>query len=54
MNHITPENLEAICIEVYKPYTRPFIIATLYRPPNCSVDVFSKIENLFDNLGSEQ
>jgi hypothetical protein len=37
LNHITPENLEAISIEVYKPYTRPFIIATLYRPPNCSV-----------------
>ena len=54
LNHITPENLEAICIEVYKPYTRPFVIATLYRPPNCSVDVFSKIENLFDNLDSEQ
>ncbi len=33
ISHRVPDNLEAVCIQD----TKPFIIGSIYRPPNCSV-----------------
>ena len=33
-------NLENLCIEIRKPNSRPFLIATWYRPPCSTIDLF--------------
>ena len=33
-------NLEHLCIEIRKPNSRPFLIATWYRPPCSSMNLF--------------
>ena len=43
LSHRVPDNLEPVCIEVHKPYTKPFIIGSIYRPPNCSVEILVAI-----------
>ena len=37
--------LELLCIEVRKQKSKPFLIATWYRPPNSSNDLFQKFEH---------
>ena len=34
-------DIENICIEIRKPRSKPFIVATWYRPPNSLVEIFS-------------
>ena len=53
---LVPEGLEAVCLEIKNPKSRPFIVSTIYRPPSASVDIFNKIESLveqIDNLDLE-
>ena len=45
-NDLIPEVLEAICVEVMQAKSKPILIATVYRPPNTSMDIFEKIEIL--------
>ena len=33
--------------------SKPILIATVYRPPNTSMDIFEKIEILMQNLDQE-
>ena len=35
-NDIVPLELEATCVEITKPHSRPFIVTTVYRPPNAT------------------
>ena len=53
LSHKVPGNLEAVYIEVHKPYTMPFIVGSIYRPPNCSVEIFSRIGNLMSDIDSD-
>ena len=42
---LVSEAIELLCIEVRKPKSKPLLIATWYRPPNSSHDLFYKFEN---------
>ena len=33
-NDLVPDDIEAICIEISKPDSRNFIVASVYRPPS--------------------
>ena len=37
-------NIEVICFEVKKPKSKPLLIATWYRPPSPSIELFSDFE----------
>ena len=37
-------NLEMLCVEINKKFSRPFLISTWYRPPNSEVDLFNNFE----------
>ena len=52
-NNLIPEDLEAICVEVMQAKSKPILIATVYRPPNTSMDIFEKIGTLMQNLDQE-
>ena len=50
---LSPPVLEAICIEISKPHSRPFIVVTVYRPPDSSPDFFIHLENLLKKIDNE-
>jgi len=37
---LVPNDLEGVCLEIFKPNSRPFVIASIYRPPDCSNNFF--------------
>jgi hypothetical protein len=37
---LVPKNLEAVCIEIIKPQSQPFVVVTAYKPPNSSSEIF--------------
>ena len=45
-------NLETLCIEIRKPNPKPFQIATWYRPPCSSIDLFLYYESFLEKLDS--
>ena len=47
------ENVELICIEVKKPKSKPLLIATWYRPPNSSIELFSDFEKFLQLVDDE-
>ena len=47
------DQLENLCIEVRKPNSKPFIVATWYRPPDSTVEKFSFFETLIGKMDSE-
>ena len=46
-------HLENICIEIHKPRSKPFLIATWYRPPNSSTEILSHFESFVGKLDAE-
>ena len=46
-------SLEGSCIEVHQPNSSPYVIATVYRPPNATVEIFDKIEHLIKLVDNE-
>jgi exonuclease III len=42
---LVPDAIEMLCIEVIKAKSKPLLIATWYRTPNSSHDLFHKFEN---------
>jgi UDP-2,3-diacylglucosamine pyrophosphatase LpxH len=38
--------LEAVCLEITKPQSKPFIVTTIYRPPNANAEFFDHLEKL--------
>jgi hypothetical protein len=36
-NDLLPNNVEAICIEINKPNSKPLLMSTWYRPPNANI-----------------
>ena len=39
-------DLEAVCVEITKPHSRPFIVTTVYRQTNATSDFFDHLEKL--------
>ena len=45
-------NLENLPIEIRKPNSKPFLVATWYRSPSSPTDLFSSYESFIGNLYS--
>ena len=46
-------DLEAVCLEIMQPHSRPFIVASVYRPPNSSPDFFTHFESIIKAIDNE-
>ena len=44
------ENLELIALEIKKPNSRPFLVATWYRPPKSPVCIFDSFEQFIQKI----
>ena len=47
------DNIEAICLEIKKPNTKPILISTWYRPPNSNTKWLDKFEFFLQNVDNE-
>ena len=47
------DNLECIIIEISNFHSKPFLVGTLYRPPNSPRDLFSYLQTLADKIDFE-
>ena len=45
-------NVENLCIKIRKPNSKPFLIATWYRSPCSSIDLFLYYESFLEKLDS--
>ena len=50
---LVPSELEAVCIEIIKPHSKPFLVTTVYRPPSASSDFFDLFEKLIKVIDNE-
>ena len=50
---IVPTDFEAVCIEITKPHSRPFVVVSVYRTPNASPEFFTHFENLIQTIDNE-
>ena len=50
---LVPSELEAVCIEIIKPHSKPFLVTTVYRPPSASSDFFDLFEKLIKAIDNE-
>ena len=41
-----PSELEAVCVEIIWPHSQPFLVTTIYRPPNLTHNFFESFEEL--------
>ena len=41
-----PTELECVCIEIMKPHSKPFLVTTVYRPPNAPSEFLKAWKNL--------
>ena len=48
-----PLNLEVVCVEIFKPKAKPFLITTVYRPPCAGSDFMESLETYLHTLDSE-
>ena len=42
---LVPSELEAVCVEIIKPHSKPFVVTTVYRPPSALSEFFDHFEN---------
>ena len=50
---LIPNDLEAVCLEIKQANSKSFIFLSVYRPPNTTVETFSKIERLIQLVDDE-
>ena len=50
---LSVNQLENLCIEVRKPRSKPFVVATWYRPPDSPTEIFVHFESLVGRLDSQ-
>ena len=43
---LVPSELEAVCVEIIKPHSKPFLVSTVYRPPSAPTEFFDHFETL--------
>ena len=46
-HELVPSSIEAVCVEIKKPNCKPFIICSVYRPPNSPTEFFDKYDAQF-------
>ena len=46
-------DMENLCIEIHKPRSKSFLVASWYRPPDSSVDKFDLFEGLVGRMDAE-
>ena len=51
-SNLNVPNLENVWIEIRKPNSKPFLIATWYRPPCSSIDLFLYYKSFLEKLDS--
>jgi hypothetical protein len=49
-NDLVPSELEAVCIEIIKPHSKPFLVTTVYRPPSALSEFFDDFEKLIKTI----
>ena len=50
---LVPNDLEGVYLKIFKPNSRPFVIASIYRPPDCSSNFFTNFESMLKAIGNE-
>ena len=50
---LIPPELEAVCLEITKPQSKPFMVTTIYRPPNANAEFFEHLEKLIKQIDDE-
>ena len=50
---LIPNDLEAVCLEIKQANSKSFIFSSVHRPPNTTVETFSKIERLIQLVDNE-
>ena len=50
---LIPPELEAVCLEITKPQSKPFIVTTIYPPPNANAEFFDHLEKLIKQIDDE-
>ena len=45
--------LETLCLEITKPHSKPFLVTTIYRPPNATAEFFYHLEKLIKQIDDE-
>ena len=52
-NDLLPNNVEATCIEIHKPNSKPFLISTWHRPPNANIELLQLFEEFLQKVDYE-
>ena len=52
-NDLVPDDIEAICLEISKPNSRNFIVASVYRPPSSTSEFFLTFEKMIKMIDDE-
>ena len=47
------ENIEAVCLEITNPKSKPILVTTVYCPPNSNVDFTDELEKYFHILDEQ-
>jgi exonuclease III len=50
---LVPSELEAVCVEIIKPHSKPFVVTTVYRPPSALSEFFDHFEKLIKAMDNE-
>ena len=50
---LIPKDVKAVSLEIKQANSKSFIISSIYRPPNSSVETFSKIEKVIQLINNE-
>ena len=52
-NYLVPSEIDAVCVELIKPHSKPFLVTTVYRPPSASSEFFDHFEQLIKAIDNE-
>ena len=52
-NDLVSTELEAVCVEIIKPHSKPFLVTTIYRPPSALSEFFDHFEKLIKAIENE-
>jgi hypothetical protein len=44
---LIPANVEAVCLEVTRPKSKPILITSVYRPPNSRIELLTILKHYF-------
>ena len=50
---LVPPKQEAVCVEIIKPHSKPFLVTTVYRPPSSLPKFFDDFEKLIKAIDNE-